>query len=156
MNQHEKRPENVNDASARNTSLVSRSVIITVVFALILILYTLFQPHGMIVEFSETALSVTDPDGQVLSFNYSDIRSVEQMESPIYGTLTTGRQSSTCWYGRYHNMLWEDYTLCIHPNCPLCVVISTDDGVFVFNGLNEEETVVYTDTLLKMTGSASA
>ena len=151
MDQHENRPEGVNDASARNVSLVSRNVIITLIFAGILILYSLFQPHGMLVEFSDKALTVTDPDNQVTTISFSDIRSVERMQSPVYGTLTSGRQSSQCWYGRYQNMLWNEYKLCIHPNCPVAIVVTLSDGVFVFNGLNEEETDVYYDTIKKMT-----
>ena len=156
MSQYEKKPENVNEASARNPSLVSRSVMITVAFAVILILYTLFQPHGMLVDFSDTALTVTDPDNQAKVFNYQDIKSVEQIRSPLYGTIIQGRQSSTCWYGLYQSPLWQVYNLCIHPSCPLCVVITTDNGVFVFNGVTEEETTVYYDTLVKMTSQTAS
>ncbi|MBQ8093456.1 MAG: hypothetical protein IJ242_07765, partial [Clostridia bacterium] len=62
--------------------------------------------------------------------------------------LVSGRQSSSCWYGIYHNLMWEDYQLCIHPNCPQCIAVTFgDDSVFVFNGPNEDETAAYFEAL---------
>lgn len=95
---------------------------------------------GISLDFGEDALSVSASDYD-WAIPYDRIASLELAELPDWGVLTEGAERNKLCCGTWKNDAWGEYTLCVTPKNPQCIVVTMDNGdVFVLNYENSDST----------------
>lgn len=125
--------------------LKRRQLIELLLLAVVLIAAFLFwRPQGtnlIQVDFEDTSIVITAPDGSARSILYQDIASVELELVKDYGTYVSGHTEGSCAYGIWSNEQWGNYFLYANTELKRCMVITgTDGAVTVVNFSSETMT----------------
>ena len=151
-----RRPMGKADA-ARRAARMRKYVLIAVIVltGMVASFMCLRADHGMRLEFGEDALTVIAPDQSFATIAYGDIRHVNLLTNPAYGSCVFGGQEKGCWYGTWNNDQWQHYHLCVHPGVNTCLAIMTDAGAYVVNGKSDPDTATIKSQLERvMSGQA--
>ena len=149
----------VSDELERVTSSHWRNLILGIVIIVLLILFrdTLGLGKGIEVTTDQidTQLGVVDIDGNVHTFDYSDVKSVAlrtDLKRFDRGELIDGQENWLVRSGTYRNGEYGEYGLYVMRRLKSFIVVETGDGVIAFNLESDDTTESLYDYLVKQTG----
>ena len=138
--------------SAKTFSDGKRTVRILLTILLIAVLAIAFwgkDSKQVSLEFREDdmILSAPEEDAFRVTIAYKDVSSMELLTELVPGVCLSGTDSDIHKTGRWSNEAYGDYTLCISPGIPACIVLDTADGIVVFNYESSDTTIQLFDAL---------
>lgn len=106
------------------------------VFALVIIIgitvATLLNPSGLIrVHIEQEKLQIDGPDNLQYSISIDEIQEVLLIEAPVYDENVQEVRKVVS--GQYTNNQWGEYYLCANTQIPVCIVVYSQEGTYVFN-----------------------
>lgn len=106
------------------------------VFALVIIIgitvATLLNPSDLIrVHIEQEKLQIDGPDNLQYSISIDEIQEVLLIEAPVYDENVQEVRKVVS--GQYTNNQWGKYYLCANTQIPVCIVVYSQEGTYVFN-----------------------
>lgn len=92
---------------------------------------------------SEMYLRASNGDGAYeIRISYADITGIELLDDKdfVTGEMVDGVQGRTLWCGKFRNSAYGEYDLYADPRLKVWLVITTKDGVTLFNSESRETT----------------
>lgn len=130
--------------SGRKMSVSQRRDLIVAIF--ILAAVTIFacfqQADGIGLQFGDDGIILTGPEEAefTVEVKYADILSISEADGMDVGTNLSGICTKQCWYGRWRNDTFGEYTLCAQPFIGRYIVLETTKGVVVCNYESKDTT----------------
>ncbi|MGN0967695.1 MAG: hypothetical protein ACI4O3_00380 [Oscillospiraceae bacterium] len=123
------------NAKAKNT------IFLVLVLAAFLVLTAVFGGTGMNVDFSDDSLTVSGPGKYSFTVDYDQIAKMELVELADPGTMLSGGENRSYYWGSWENEVWASYTLCASKKIDTALKITTRDGdLLVFNYQDDDTT----------------
>ena len=118
------------------------SVLLLILFLVVFtVLSRLFGGAGITLDFDEDALTAGGPKKFSVVVEYDSIDSLELVELDSAGTLISGGENRSCFWGTWENDAWGQYTLCAAKKADTAILNTTQDHeIIVFNYQNNDTT----------------
>lgn len=146
-------PERNAELRRRKTKYTNLLIILAIM--IVISVFSLIHSENAVdFHWTEDLLQITDPNGNSYSIIYSDVVALELLERPNYGACVTGRETSSWLYGTWENDQWGSYTLCASSGTSMCIVIRTDEGIFVLSYESDEITSALYESLSEFVRSS--
>lgn len=112
-----------------------------ILFSLVICISLLQPSNKVIVEFSETAVSIKSSQ-YAMNIPYEMVDSIELVDKPEMGVEVEGHDDMILQTGRWKNDAWGVYETCTEIATDNCIVVHIEDGrIFVISRRNNEETI---------------
>lgn len=117
------------------------TIVLVLVLAVFLVLTSIFGGTGMNVDFGDDSLTVTGPQKYSFTVDYDQIAKMELVELTDAGTMLSGGENRSYYWGTWENGAWGSYTLCAakKPDTALCLT-TTGGEHLVFNYQDDDTT----------------
>lgn len=99
-------------------------------------------------DWTESQVTVTDPDGNSFTVVYADLTSVTLEEVSDYGACFDGGKGDGFYYGQWENPQWGSYTVCASTQADCCIVMRSPDNTFVISYESDEVTATLYESIL--------
>lgn len=120
---------------------VKNNLLVLLILAAFLLLTTIFGGTGINVDFGEDALTVSGPRKFSFTVDYDQIAALELVELPDPGTVLSGGENRSYFWGSREHEVWGPYTLCAAKKIDTAIRLTTRDGEYlVFNYQDEDTT----------------
>lgn len=121
----------------RNISLA----LLILFLAAFTILSRLFGGAGITLDFDQDALTIGGPKKFSIVVEYDSIDSLELVELTDAGTLISGGENRSYFWGTWENDTWGQYTLCAAKKVDTAILITTQDHeLIVFDDYSNDTT----------------
>lgn len=126
-----------------------RDLVFVILLFGLTVLFSMCESANLIkVNFGDEVLAIHSSDYS-MNIAYTDIASMELVESPVLGTPVDGKNNDALRSGVWQNDIWGEYHLCFDTDANHCIAVHLDDGrTFVFNRKDDQETKAIYDELL--------
>ncbi len=129
-------------------------LILCAVLAAFTLLTMLRGDFSVTPRFEETGLTVIGPKRFSYTVPYDQIASVELVTLDDAGTMLSGGESRSFYWGSWENEAWGRYTLCASRKFDTAILVTArDGGRLVFNYEGEDTTVSMLQMFSDMLGS---
>lgn len=96
---------------------------------------------GVTPDFGEDALRVSGPNKFSFTVDYDQIAALELVELTDAGTMLSGGENRSYYWGSWEHNAWGVYTLCAAKKADTAILITTrDDELLVFNYQDNDTT----------------
>ena len=117
-------------------------ILLILFLAAFTLLASQFGGIGMNVDFGEDSLTVTGPKKYSFTVDYDQIASLELVELTDAGTMISGGENRSYYWGSWENDTWGRYTLCAAKKTDTAILITMqNDALLVFNYQGDDTTV---------------
>lgn len=140
------------DASKRMFSVILRTLAVVVILLIVNTLYTIYRGGSIrdqMISFTEDQISFFDASGEEIVIDYSDVVSMELLDSPDYGEPSVGTIEKNIRLGTWKSSQLGTYVTCTSTQIRNCILIRTSDGAFAINYESPETTALLLDELRK-------
>jgi len=124
-------------------------ILIFIFLAVATVFAIVYSSDSTVIDVGESSLTINGAGSTSYTIDYEDIRAVELVDSPYYGTSIDGGKKQMYAYGIWNNESWGEYRLYVNTNVDVCIVITEIEGVFVFNYINEQTTKDFYNSFLE-------
>lgn len=116
-----------------------------ILLILFLAAFTLLAPRfggiGTNVDFGADSLTVTGPKKFSFTVDYDQIASLELVELTDTGTMLSGGENRSYYWGSWENDAWGRYTLCAAKKADTAILVTTENNaLLVFNYQGDDTT----------------
>ncbi len=139
------------DYSKKIGKLILQMLIIVAVFVMLNLLYTMYYGRNTSgdIAFTPEQISFPDPDGKEVVIPYTEIASIELLESPDYGKPEEGVVVNNIRLGTWHSEQMGDYVAHTAIGIDDCLLIRTSEAAFAVNYENNETTAELLEEIQK-------
>lgn len=116
------------------------NLLILVVILIVVPVFSSLFSKSFSYQFTDSSMTITDPDETEYYISYDSILSMELLECPDWGScISGGSNNSYCW-GVWENSEWGQYILCAYTEPTVCILIRTDSQTVALNYETDEVT----------------
>jgi len=147
-----KKEDKTMEASKRIASVMLRTVAVIVIFFIINALYALYRGGNVsnpAISFTENQIFFSNASGEKIVIDYSDVVSMELLDSPDYGEPAGGTLENKIRLGTWKSEQMGTYTTYTSTEIESCILIRTSNGTYAINYESEETTILLLDELNK-------
>lgn len=140
------------DASKRIASVMLRTLAVVVILLIVNTLYTIYRGGNAsdpMISFTENQISFADASGEEIVIDYSDVVSMELLDSPDYGEPAGGTTENSIRLGTWKSSQLGTYVTHTSTRIENCILIRTSDRTYAINYESEETTALLLDELRK-------
>jgi len=140
------------EASKRIAGVICRTLAVIVILLIVSALYTLYRGGNIsdpAISFTESQISFSDASGEEIVIEYSDVVSMELLNSPDYGEPAGGAIENNIRLGTWKSEHLGTYIAHASTKIESCILIRTSSSTYAINYESEETTALLLDELNK-------
>ncbi len=140
------------DASKRIASVMLRTLAVVVILLIVNTLYTIYRggnANDPTISFTENQISFSAASGEEIVIDYSDVVSMELLDSPDYGEPVGGTTENNIRLGTWKSSQLGTYVTHTSTRIENCILIRTSDSTYAINYESKETTALLIDELRK-------